>query len=347
MGLQISDISVLADELRSVMRAGLPLESSLAGISAGSGRNLRRFLNVLGERLQRGEELSVIVASQRGGVPRMAAAALGAGLQSGRPGLAVEMLGEYAVDVQQLRTQVQHAAAYPLLVAGMASVLLLMVVRGFLLHYYDIVVVQNFASVSPVLAQLLQWNLQHPRWVVLPLLLVVSVLLSWKLSGRASAMAFRGPEKCLFLLPGMRQQVQSLQSYALARMLALLTSHQLPWDLSLQLAGAACGSRRLERACQRLASQSASGLSAAEVLELRGLPPVLGCCLRQTDRNEQQLRERLQSVADYYRQQFERGQLLLQLILPTALFLLITVGSVLAYSLLVFWPVVELYKGIS
>lgn len=52
-------------------------------------------------------------------------------------------------------------------------------------------------------------------------------------------------------------------------------------------------------------------------------------------------------MADYYRQQFERGQLLLQLILPTALFLLITVGSVLAYSLLVFWPVVELYKGIS
>lgn len=347
MGLQLSDITVLADELRSVMRAGLPLESSLAQISAGSGHHVQRFLRVLQQRLQQGEELSAIVASQRGGVPRMAAAALGAGLQSGRPGLTLEMLGEYAGDVQQLRLQVQRAAAYPLLVAGMASVLLLLVVRGFLLHFYDIVVLQNFASVSPVLVQLLRWNQQNPLWVVLPLSIVVCVLLSWKLSGRASAMAFQGPEKFLFLLPGIRVQVQSLQSYALARMLALLTTHQLPWDLSLRLAGAASGSRSFERACERLALQAAAGASAADMDELRALPPVLVCCLRQADRNEQQLRERLQSVADYYRQQFERGHVLLQLILPTALFLLITIGSVLAYSLLVFWPVVELYQGIS
>ncbi len=347
MGLKISDISALADELRNVMRAGLPLEASLARISAGSGRRVRRFLQVLGDRLQRGEDLSAIVASQRGGVPRMAAAALGAGLQSGRPGLAVEMMGEYAEDVLELRMQVQRAAAYPLLVAGMASVLLLVVVQGFLRHYYDLVVVQNFADVSPLLAGLLQWNQQHPLWVVLPLLTVISILLSWKFSGRASAMAFRGPERFLFLLPGIHQQVQSLQSYALARMLALLTAHQLPWDLSLRLAGAASGSRGLERACQQLADQSSAGAAAADTGELPGLPPVLACCLRQTDRREQQLRERLQSVADYYRQQFERGHLLLQLILPTALFVLITVGSVLAFSLLVFWPVVELYLGIS
>jgi hypothetical protein len=32
MGLQVSDISILSDELRSVMRAGLPLEASLAHI---------------------------------------------------------------------------------------------------------------------------------------------------------------------------------------------------------------------------------------------------------------------------------------------------------------------------
>ncbi|MFM7057014.1 MAG: type II secretion system F family protein [Planctomycetota bacterium] len=347
MGLQISDLSVLSDELRNVMRAGLPLEASLARISAGSGRRVRRFLQVLGERLQRGEDLAAIVATQRGGVPRMAAAALGAGLQSGRPGLTVEMMGDYAEDVLALRGQVQRAATYPLLVAGMASVLLLLVVRSFLLHYYDIVVLQNFASVNPLLVWLLQWNQQNPRWVVLPLFTVISILLSWKLSGRASAMAFRGPERFLFLLPGIRQQVQSLQSYALARMLALLTAHQLPWDLALKLAGAASGSRSLEKACQQLAERSAAGTAAADAGELRGLPPVLACCLRQTDRREQQLRERLQSVADYYRQQFERGQLLLQLILPTALFVLITVGSVLAFSLLVFWPVVELYLGVS
>ncbi|MGV2334068.1 MAG UNVERIFIED_CONTAM: hypothetical protein LVR18_08080 [Planctomycetaceae bacterium] len=64
-------------------------------ISAGSGRRLQRFLKEMEERLRRGEELSAIVSSQRGGVPRMAAAALGAGLQSGRPGLAVEMMGDY------------------------------------------------------------------------------------------------------------------------------------------------------------------------------------------------------------------------------------------------------------
>lgn len=347
MGLQVSDISILSDELRSVMRAGLPLEASLARISAGSGRRLQRFLKEIEERLRRGEELSAIISSQRGGVPRMAAAALGAGLQSGRPGLAVEMMGDYARDVQELRLQVQRAAAYPLLVAGMASVLLLLVVRGFLLNYYDLVVLQSIASVSPTLLRLLEWNHQYPQWVVFPLLSVLLILVSWKFSGRASAMAFRGPEKFLFLLPGIRQQVHSLQSYSLARMLALLTDHQLSWELSLKLAGAASGSAGFERACRELAERSTVGASAAEVSEIRALPSVLACCLRQTDRREQQLLERLRSVTDFYRQQFERGQVLLQMILPVALFLLITIGVVLTYSMMIFWPVVELYHGLS
>lgn len=347
MGLELSDLSVLTEELRNVMRAGLPLETSLARIAAGRGRRLQRFLLRLQNRLQQGEDLSAIVSSQRGTIPRMAAAALGAGLQSGQPGLALEMMGEYAVDVQRLREQVQRAATYPLLVAGMASLLLLLVVRAFLEQYYDLVVVNHFASVGPLLVQLLEWNQQYPWWIALPLLLVVLTLLIWKLSGRASAMAFRGPERFLFLLPGIRQQADTLQSYALARMLALLTSHQLPWTLSLKLAGSASGSRKLEQACLRLAEQSTAGTAAADSHEIHALPPILACCLRQTDRREQLLRERLQSTADYYRQQFERGQLLLQMILPTALFVLITAGSVLAFALVIFWPVIELYRGLS
>jgi general secretion pathway protein F len=347
MGLRIDDIAILSEELRRVMAAGLPLESSLARMAAGRGKRLQRFLKVLGERLERGEDLSAIVASQQGSIPRMAAAALGAGLQSGRPGLALELMGEYARDVRQLRAEVSQAAAYPLIVAATASLLLLTVIQGFFSRYYDITVVQGMASISPTLTWLLEQNASHPAWVVLPGLSILLVLAVWHLSGRASAMAFRGPEKLLFLLPGIRMQVQYLQSYTLSRMLALLTSHQIPFPVSLRLAGAASGSASLERACWRMAEEATAGTAASGSDTVTALPPLLACCLRQTDRNERVLRERLQSTASYYRQQFEHGQILLQFLLPTVLFLTFTAGSVLTVALAVFWPVVELYNGLS
>lgn len=347
MGLRVDDLAILSEELRMVMAAGLPLEASLARLASGRGKRLNAFLAHMAERLNRGEDLAAIVASQRGGLPRMAAAALGAGLQSGKPGLALELLSEYTSDVRRLRLQVVHAGAYPLAVAATASVLLMTVIQWFLDRYYTMTVVQQMSEVSPWLNWLLEQNSRHPLWVLLPFLSVLMILAVVSLAGRASAMAFRGPEKLLFLLPGIRVQVLQLQSYSLTRMLSLLTAHQLPFALSLRLAGTASGSAVFERACAKIAEGSAAGASAAELSELKSLPPLLACCLRQADRHEQVLRERLRSTADYYRQQFERGQLLLQLVLPAVLFLALTAASVFTVALVVFWPVVELYYGIA
>lgn len=347
MGLRVEDMAILSEELRMLMAAGLPLEASLARLASGRGRRLGKFLTGLSERLDRGEDLAAIVAAQRSGLPRMAAAALGAGLQSGKPGLALELLGEYTADVRQLRLQVVRAAAYPLAVAATASMLLMTVIQGFLDHYYTVTVVQGLASISPWLNWLLEQNSRHPLWVFVPFAAVLVLVGILNFSGRAAAMAFRGPERLLFLLPGIRMQVWQLQSYALTRMLSLLTSHQLPFALSLRLAGTASGSLAFERACAKVADGSAAGASAAGISEVKSLPPLLACCLRQADRSEQMLTERLRSTADYYRQQFECGQLLLQLVLPVVLFLALTAASVFTVAMVVFWPVVELYYGIG
>ena len=58
----------------------------------------------------------------------MLTAAFGAGLKSGRPALAIEMMGDYAADVLLLRSNIVQSAVYPLTIVGVTSLLLMLVV---------------------------------------------------------------------------------------------------------------------------------------------------------------------------------------------------------------------------
>lgn len=349
MSLTIEDIQDLSQEIRHLMDAGLPLEASLASAGAGRSSRLQKFLQELQQRLERGENLSQIVESQTSGSSRMLTAAFGAGLKSGRPALAIEMMGDYAADVLLLRSNIVQSAVYPMTIVGVTSLLLMLVVQHFLSEFYELAVVGLGTSANTWLMSVLIWNQRYPAWVFLPPALLIGVVVFWLLSGRASAMAFRGPEKLLLLLPGLKGLVRDLQSYTLARMLALLTENGLSLQESLVLAGSVSGNAGFERSCSAMAVVVSRGDSLVDVPSSlsSGIPPLLLCCLKQVERQEERMRHRLRSAAEFYRQRFDRGMLWMQMALPVVLFLVIGGGCVLAYSLLVFWPVVSLYNSLA
>ncbi|MFM7921519.1 MAG: type II secretion system F family protein, partial [Planctomycetaceae bacterium] len=127
--------------MRAAVQAGVPLERGLSTAAAGHGRRLRLFLQRLQAGLQSGESLESIVAGTTGGAGRLLAAAVAAGLKTGRPALMLEMLGAYAGDVIELRAGIAQAMAYPVAVMATALVLLAGGMQIFLERYLEAAVI--------------------------------------------------------------------------------------------------------------------------------------------------------------------------------------------------------------
>jgi len=351
MTLRLGDLQELADEIRHLVDAGLPLEQTLSAAGAGRGDRLRGVATTIQNRLQQGESLENILQDPALRLPRMVAAAVSAGIQSGNLELTTELMGDYASDVVQLRSRLLEAAAYPLMIVGVASVLLMLVVQHFLEAYRDSLQ-QMRLTVTPILTTLLEWNYRAPWWVLLVPLLMVGVCFFWFLSGRVGSLAFRGPERLLLLIPGVSSLIRDLQNYTVTRMLGLMTGRGIGLPDALILAGSVSGRRSYEQGCSEMASLIRKGTlpdsNDISMMNATGkLPPLLRAGLRQVSLDENRMKHRLQAIADFYRQRFDRNMLWVRLIMPVAMFIVVAGTCTLGYALLVFWPVTELYQRLG
>jgi type II secretory pathway component PulF len=349
--LTLEDIQHLSEEVRHLVRAGMPLEETLADAGRGRGRRLQQLTQAISDGLNQGKSLEELVQKESAGEGRMLASAVGAGVRSGDLGLTIEMMGDFATDVVSLRSRLLQAAAYPLTIVAMACVLVVVILQHALQMFLDAFVYWDVKT-HWLLWKLLEWNRDMPWWTLLIPLAGMVLLLIWSASGRAAAMAFRGPERLLLLLPGVYALVRDLQSYTLSRMLSLLTERGLPLQDALRLAGGATGNYRLEIACREIAKRIESGGSVAQEAgklptSRYRLPSLLNACLQQVEHDEARMVHRLRSVAEFYRTRLDRNLAWLKLLMPVMLFTVIGGGCVLTYAIMVFWPVTELYRNIG
>ncbi len=349
--LSLEDIQHLSDEVRYLVRAGMPLEHSLASAGRGRGKRLQAVTQSISEGLSQGRSLQDTIEHGPRRVPRMVACAIGAGVMSGDLGLTIELMGDFAGDVVNLRNQLLKAAAYPLTIVAVASLLLLLFVQHALERIFDAMVTLGI-SAHPWLMTVLRWNSDLPGWTLLFPFFGLLLFGFWSLSGRAAAMAFKGPERLLLLLPGVSSLVRDLQNYTLVRMLSLLIERGIPLHEALILAGGATDTSRLDQACRTAAGRIEKGLSLAPEegsadRSRSTLPPLLAVSLKQVEFDETRLVHRLRSVADFYRNRMERNATWIQLMMPVILFVVIGGGCVLAYALMVFWPMAEIYRNLG
>ena len=353
--LSLEDMQALSEEISHLVKAGMPLEDSLAQAGTGRGERLKKVMQTLSDGLNQGRTLPELIERESIGAPRMLASAIGAGIQSNSLSLTVEMMGDFAADVVHLRNRLLQAAAYPMTVVLIAGMLLIFFVQKTLELFLETIESWQL-DVNRVLLQLLEWNKAAPWWTyILPagLMLLTGF---WMLSGRAATMAFRGPERIFLLLPGVRSLVRDLQNYTLTRMLSLLTDRGIALPEALTLAGGASGSARLEHACHELSHSISRGDvigSGSDSTAIPGksrqtsLPPLLDVCLQQVQHSEDRMVLRLRSVADFYRNRLERNLAWIRLLMPFAMFVVIAGGCALLYSTMVFWPAAELYRHLG
>ena len=349
--LSLEDTQHLAEEIRHLVRAGMPLEESLAEAGKGRGRRFKAMAQAVSEGLNRGESLQKLVEDQAVGAPRMLASAIGAGVRSGDLGLAVELMGDFAADVLSLRNKLFQSAMYPLTIPAVASLLIVIVIQHALELFLDTIVSWNI-EIHPWLRWLLEFNRDVPWWTLIFPAAGFLLITLWMVSGRAASMNFRGPERLLLLLPGVRPLVRDLQTYTAVRMMSLLIERGLPLQEALILAGGASGSGQLDRACRESAArvengQSAGGTAGTAVSVRNQLPPLLRVSLNQVEQNEERLVHRLRSVAEFYRNRMERNATWIRLTMPVLMFVMVGGGTVLAYGMMVFWPMSEIYRNLG
>lgn len=348
MSVTLDDIRNLSAEVNSLVQAGLPLEANLAEAGSGHSAKLEKLTAAISADLQGGKSLEETIKEQSVGAPRMLAAAVAAGVRTGRLGQSVEMLGDMANDLIELRRRILQSISYPLTVVAVGLLMFSIFIRAFL-QRVDLMLNDHSMS-SPALQSFISWDREYWWWpMVLPLAGIAAIAF-WVISGRAASMAFRGPERLLFMLPGVPGMIRDLQFYSLSRMFSLMIERQLPLPEALELAGASCGNKGLDTACRNAAQNVQQGrLPAAPEKNWNAgeLPPLLAATLRQASVPVEEFQQRLRGITGYYRRRLNVSILWLRNIVPIAMFIIIGGGSVVLYALSVFWPVAEIYQNIS
>lgn len=348
--LTLEDIRNLSDEVRLLVRAGLPLEQHLAAAGRGHGNRLQQTTQSIVDGLNNGQDLQSIINRESSSTSRMLASAVAAGVQSGDLATTVEMMGDFASDLVDLRKQIIHAISYPLIVLAVAWFLFSSFVMWQLDQIYESSIDLGI-QFHPVLDRSLSLLTAHPEIVLALPAVAILILILWMLSGRASSMAFRGPERILLLLPGVGGLIRDMRFYTLTRMLSLLIERQVPLPDALQVAGATCGSVPLDEACQRAAKLitegNASGIEGGTSWKHGQLPPLLQVCLKQTATEGNRMMLRLRAITQHYRTRLDFNTAWLKIVMPVVLFIVIAGGTAVLYAASVFWPVIEIYRQLG
>lgn len=345
--IQLNHIRDFCDEVQLLVRARLPLENHLAKAGAGHSQTLERLTQEISEQLEKGESLSSTISRHQPGTPRMLAMAVAAGVRTGRLADTLELLGDVAEQIIEARRNLVRSVAYPITIIVVAAGLFLLFISKFLNQVRTLFGEKELAGTF--LTSCLQFNHDYWWW---PFLVPAGLLLLvtyWMISGRAASLEFRGPERVLLLLPGVRGLVRNLNFHSLCRTLSLLVQREVPLSEAILLSAACVSDRKLQQACQTASDQLVKGDEISTITQWKPgmLPPLLQACLRNFKASEKQLQVRLQGVAGYYRRRLQMYVFWMNNVLPTASFFLFGGGAVLLYSASVFWPIAELFRALA
>lgn len=342
MSAGLDQLKAFTQELTQLIDGSLPLEGSLRSAGRLRGNQLESLCERVQAKLEQGDRLDEILAAESS-LPDILTIAVFAGARTGRPAMMLEVMGDFVSEVIQFRSRIVRAAMYPMIIMAIISFLLATVVQSHLASFLRLLVTTDLsAEVPSALTELLRLNIAYPAWVLIPPFLLLAVVCWWYLSGRSSALRFGRGAGLFTVLPGFRSLLSNLQSWIFCRLILQLLRHELPLQDALTIASRAAKGSSVSKDLLRLAGQIEAG-GDCRSSELTHLPPLLAACLIREERSEQQMLQSLSSAEAFYRDQFEQRVMWNQLLLPPAMFFTVGGGSVLAYALLVFWPIFEVY----
>jgi general secretion pathway protein F len=332
-------------QLAVLLGGGVPLDEALAGVAAEADREgvRHRLLKVRAE-VVAGSPLAQALGQFPRDFPSLYPALVAAGEKSGRLAWVLERLADYAAAQDHLSGKVLGALAYPIVLMGEATTIVL-----FLMGSVGPLVVGVFASnhqTLPILTRVLIFLSEGIRhWGI------------WGLAGmgvlawggvhlwRKPALRLRWDRHVLGW-PLVGRLVLSYDTERLASTLAILVGGGVPLLSALQGAAQAVHNRALRQALLEALERVREGSGLARALEVSMLFPRTLMQLIQAGERTGRLDDLLTQAARHEGQQLERRLMLLTTLLEPAL-ILVMGGLVGLIVLAILMPIMDLNQMVQ
>ena len=342
--LTLDQLIALNDEIAALARAGMPLERALMSVGDDLPGRLGKISQSLATDLANGMTLDQAVAAEGASFPPLYRAVVEAGIRSGRLASALEALAGFARSYAELRRVIALAMIYPLMVMAFAYALAMAFVFYLLPRLLDAFQTLGLPS-NRMLDTVRAAGRTAIYWGPMPPLLLLSVMLMWRMTGRARSFASAGGMTRWF--PWVRGMFANAQAANFADLLALLVGHSVPFADGLELAAGSSANLAMMSEAREIAARIRLGAPAAEAWPASGaFPPLLRWLIVSASR-EGALVESLRYAAESYRRRALLQAELLRAFLPTIL--LILIGAVATYlvAALFFIPFADMIGRLS
>jgi type II secretory pathway component PulF len=345
--ITIEQLLALNEEIRALVRAGVPLERGLSVAARELRGKLGRITRALGDRLARGESLSQALEGEKQSLPPLYRAVVEAGARSGRLPVALEGLARYVGGFSEARATIGLALWYPLLVLSLAYVLFLGMVGWAVPRF-----IEAFNSLGLTLSAPLRWlgrlgEWSGTWWPVGPIFLLL-VAIGWFRSGASAR--FQSPAWWwMRVFPWMNSILANYETANFSDLLALLLAHQVPYPEALVLAAESTGNRRITRGANRLAAAVSRGetpAAALQEIDRRTFLPMLRWVLA-TGQTQGSLETALKNLGEHYRKRGKYQAEKLAVFLPTIVMVALGAGATAFYALALFIPLVALLMQLA
>ncbi|MBI1320596.1 MAG: hypothetical protein GC168_16860 [Candidatus Hydrogenedens sp.] len=333
--LSWEELSLFAEQLRAMVKSGLPLPATLKALAADMRQpRMRQALDGIRNDLERGIPLHEAIERRHDAFPRVFPALVKAGEASGNlPGV-LEVLSQYASDSARQRQELAAAMTYP--------VILFAVLLGVSIYYYNSVLPEisdlgrelaNISTGETRTSQAIDWllGLFQPQ-VLVALAGLAGVFFAARVLLNRSAAGRYWLDWLLLHVPSSGRARYLAAMSRMNQTLAILLKSRVPIVESLDLAGAASGSAVMQEALQAAAGRIAAGERIADALAQHALFGRDYCWLIGTAEDRGDLEQALDSLAQRYRAQADSQQKSWSLLFNAGL--IVVAGSVvLAYYL--------------
>lgn len=340
--VSLEQLTELCDEMAALVRAGVPLERSLAEVAEELPGRLGQLTSSLASQLERGENLYESLGDS-GNFPEFFPAMLQAGVESGRLGIALEGMAATGRRMIEMRRIVILAFMYPIIVFFVAYALFTLLISRISMgigRFYD-----NMNLPRNRMTEFVESFSGLPRsWILAVPLLIILLVLLWLVATKRSRLLQSGGLGWAlgWLLPARRVIMLNRYGY-FGEILALLIEQRIPAPQALRLASKATGDRNLYHSSAEFAAALERGEVASYV---SGMPPLLrwlihGAAVAGIPSQEVLVRG-LRRLAENYRDQARRQADFMGIYVPAIATILIGGGVTIFYAAVVFVPLGDL-----
>ena len=319
----IDEIIALNDEILALTQAGVPLGRGLLDLGTDMPRQLRAAAESIGARLEQGETLESIVASQQSNLPPVYRAVVAAGIESGRLPVSLERLSSTLARVAELQRAITLAAVYPLLLVLLATMLITFFGTPLMASIRETFLIQRL-SIPRWLSAVFDVGIGVGPYAVYVGLGFVVLVISWLSLNRRVFASRAWLYRIIGWLPGLYRLVNAGRTAAFLETLRLLVSQQIPLDRAMTLAAESTGDSILVRDATSIADAIRRGENANPQTNTGSIPPLVGWLLT-TEQTHQSLTAALDNMSETYTERTERIGELLRTFLP--IWLTVVVGG--------------------